>query len=203
MSSDPFPSTPVTLLGRLRGAPQDAGAWFEFVDRYAGILLGWCQGRLRHHQDAEDLVQIILARLVKALRAGTYDANRGSFRAYVVWLARCEYSDFVTQRHRHRENPVAPETLDQFAAAVDLQKAIDHQHDQELYQQARLIVRAGVEANTWLAFELTAEQGLSTQEACARLGLAPSTLHVHTHRVRQKLKEAVDKLRRREDPETP
>ncbi len=59
-------------------------------------------------------------------------------------------------------------------------------------------VRERVEPQTWEAFRLTAEEGLSGAEAARRTGLRASHVYVARFRVQEMLREEVEKLDRGE-----
>jgi DNA-directed RNA polymerase specialized sigma24 family protein len=74
-----------SLLSRVRD-PGDHVAWREFESRYRDLLLRFCRRRGMQHADAEDVVQVVLTNMAKALPRFVYDRRRGRFRDY---LYRC------------------------------------------------------------------------------------------------------------------
>src|SRR5579871_5849244 len=73
--------TPASLLERLRG-PTDQAAWVRFTHLYTPLLFHWA-GRLGlRPDDAADLVQDVLATLVRELPRFEYDRDR-SFRGWL------------------------------------------------------------------------------------------------------------------------
>ena len=71
-------STSETLLERLRQR-SDQQAWQRFVELYTPLLFHWAYRVGRQEADAADLVQDVLALLVRKLPQFSYD-SRSSFR---------------------------------------------------------------------------------------------------------------------------
>src|SRR5262245_43307691 len=89
--------TRVTLLHRLRQAPDDPSAWDEFVGRYGARILDWCRRWRLQEADAQDVAQTVLLRLAVKLRSFEYDPSR-SFRAWLRTLAHHAWSDLAARR---------------------------------------------------------------------------------------------------------
>ena len=83
----------------LRRDPMDQAAWEEFVEHYAGKIYAWCRKWDLQDADAQDVTQIILAKLVERLRTFSYDPAR-SFRAWLKTLAQHACSDFRASQKR-------------------------------------------------------------------------------------------------------
>lgn len=81
----PADVTRASLLSRVRDPSNDA-AWREFQGLYHDLLIRFCRRRSIQEADAEDIVQTVMASLVKALPGFIYDPGRGRFRDY---LFRC------------------------------------------------------------------------------------------------------------------
>src|SRR5262249_20424961 len=91
--------TTPTLLGRLQQAPSDQAAWSEFVDRYGPRIYRWCRHWGLQENDAEEVTQIVLIKLVEKLRTFRYDPAR-SFRGWLRTLTYHAWSDFVECQQR-------------------------------------------------------------------------------------------------------
>src|ERR1700722_20286647 len=82
-------TTPVSLLARLR-RPGEPAAWGELVELYTPLLLAWARRLGLQEADAADLVQEVLAALVRALPSFRL-APGGSFRAGLRTIALNEW----------------------------------------------------------------------------------------------------------------
>src|SRR5262245_24605984 len=162
MPSDSVFRTSASLLGRLGKADLDQAAWADFVHRYGPLILNWCRHWRLQESDAQDVTQLVLARLVEKMRTFQYDSAR-SFRAYLKTLARYAWCDFVEACKRPgggSGDSAEWRGLQAVEAGDDLVQRLDREFDQELLAEARGRVQQRVEAHTWEAFRLTAVDGL-------------------------------------------
>src|SRR5262249_5091882 len=71
-----------SLLDRRRD-PADAAGWGEFDRMYGELIVRYCRGRGLQLADAEDVRQIVLWNLSKAMPGFRYSRERGRFRDYL------------------------------------------------------------------------------------------------------------------------
>ena len=87
----PGPSRPIATLSRTTCAsllsalrdPDAHGAWHEFHARYRQLIHGFARRRGLSEADCEDVVQTVLAALVRAMPRFRYEPRRGRFRGYL------------------------------------------------------------------------------------------------------------------------
>ena len=196
MDSDPEPRTSPTLLGRLRHAPADQSAWAEFVDRYGRRIYGWCRRWGLQDADAQDVTQMILARLSNKMQEFAYDPTR-SFRGWLMTVAHNVWSDFVTDRRRAGltiGDTTVIELLNSVEVGDDLTRQLDEECQRDLLENAMLRVRQRVEARTWDAFRLLALEGRSGAETATQLGMKVATVFVARSKVQRMILEEARKL---------
>ena len=80
----------ITLLERVSRSPADTMAWDEFSRCYRPKILQWCRGWGVQEADAEDVAQLVLAKMLKLLRDFQYNPAGSSSmardgRAAHVW----------------------------------------------------------------------------------------------------------------------
>ena len=196
MDSASEPRTSPTLLGRLRRAPADQPAWAQFVDRYGRKIYGWCRMWGLQDADAQDVTQIVLARLADKMRAFAYDPTR-SFRGWLRTLAHHAWTDFTTDRRRAGLGSGDTDVLDRLhsvEARDDLARQLDEECERDLLEEAMARVRLRVEPRTWEAFRLLALEGRSGAEAAAQLGMKVATVFVSRSKVQRMIQEEARKL---------
>jgi RNA polymerase sigma-70 factor (ECF subfamily) len=200
VGDDPRMSTRTSLLIRLRQEPADQGAWNEFVQRYGGMILAWCQQWGLQPADADDVRQNVLLKLAHHLRSFVYDPNR-RFRGLLRTMAHNACKDYLDSRQR-----VVPGTADTAVHAVlgsveareDLAARLAEAFDLELLEVAQARVRDRVEPRTWEAFRLTALEGKSGAAAAALLRMQVGTIFKAKSKVQQMLREEIERLERDE-----
>ena len=195
MSQPTDDPTRVTLLHRLRQAPDDPSAWDEFVGRYGARILDWCRRWHLQEADAQDVAQTVLLRLAVKLRSFEYDPSR-SFRAWLRTLAHHAWSDLAARRRPAAagDDSAAWDALYSLPARDDLARRLDEVFDLELLESATARVRDRVTGPTWDAFRLTAQEGLPAAEAAARLGLPVASVFKAKSNVLKMLREELDRL---------
>lgn len=84
-----IPETPATLIARMAAqiSGEDEANWARFVSLYQPVILKFAE-YAGIHADAEDVAQNVLVKLVDILRNGTYQPEKGRFRAYLATLTR-------------------------------------------------------------------------------------------------------------------
>ena len=190
------PRTSPTLLGRLQQAPADQSAWAEFVDRYGRKIYGWCRHWGLQDADAQDVTQMVLARIADKMRVFAYDPAR-SFRGWLRTLSHHAWSDFLDGRRRAVLASGDTDVLDLLnstEAGDDLARQLDEECERDLLEQAMVRVRLRVEPRTWDAFRLLALEGRSGAEAAAQLGMKVSTVFVARSKVQRMIQEEARKL---------
>jgi len=93
----------MSLVERLR--KRDPRAMADIYDRYGKLAYSIVYGIIRHAQTAEDLVQEVFLRLWN--RIAEFDARRGSFRMWIICMARSRALDHARSAYwkfRQRQN---------------------------------------------------------------------------------------------------
>lgn len=175
-------TTRVSLLERLR-TPGDEAAWVRFVELYTPLMLRWAERDGLEANDAADLVQDVMAHLVRKFADFEYDSD-GSFRAWLRTMFRNKHRE--RQRRRVPHTLPMPDVLDRVAApAVGDDDAEDR----------RLLVRRGLELirgefgeSVWTAFWEYAVCGRSAVDVAMQLGLSTGTVYASKSRVLNRLR---------------
>jgi RNA polymerase sigma factor (sigma-70 family) len=190
MSNDNDSKTSSTLLTRLALFPLDQAAWEEFVERYGPSVLGWCRRWGAQEADAQDVTQVVLAKLAVQMRHFTYDPSR-SFRSWLRTVARNAWRDSLDSRRPDAAGGGGRvfDLLADQKARDDLIDRLEKQFDLELLEEAVRRVRGRVQPHTWNAYEMTAVEGLSGAEAATRLGLKIATVFAAKANVLKMLRE--------------
>jgi RNA polymerase sigma-70 factor (ECF subfamily) len=187
--------TPVSLLERLRTAPDD-DAWNQFVELYGPLVYRWLRFRFElPEKDAEDVSQEVLAAVVREMPTFHYRAG-GSFRA---WLFRIVFHRVQSLRREARPRPVDPadlaQTVDHTPDPPDeLARRWEDEHDRHVLCQALALIEREFEPSTWQAFRLIALEGLPAPEAGARAGLTANAARIAKYRVLRRLRQVVEGL---------
>src|SRR4029453_702314 len=80
-------TTRPSLLSRLRDNSDNA-AWNEFDRQYGDLLVRYCRGRGLPFSDAQDVRQMVMLGLARAMPKFRYMPERGLFRSYLGQVVR-------------------------------------------------------------------------------------------------------------------
>lgn len=184
-----------SLLVRL-GDARDGEAWSQFVEVYAPLIYGFSRKQGLQDADAADVVQDVLRSVASALGKFEYDAQRGSFRAWLFTVARNKVRDFCSARHRQPRgtgDTAAYEVLQQQPAPAEVD-SWESDYDRRLFAWAAEQVQREVHETTWQAFHRTAVAGQSGKDVAAALGMSVAAVYLAKSRVMSRLKELVQQV---------
>jgi RNA polymerase sigma-70 factor (ECF subfamily) len=181
-----------TLLERLaQSGGRNQRAWSEFVDRYGRKIYGWCRRWRLQEADAEDVTQIVLLKLAQRMKDFTYDPGR-SFRAWLKTVTHHAWQDYVSSRQTAtlaRGGGPDEERLDSVAARDDLSQELERLFDLELLGMAMQRVRLRAAPHSWMAFSMTAVEGIPAPEVARRLGMKIARVYAARSTIQQRLQE--------------
>jgi RNA polymerase sigma-70 factor (ECF subfamily) len=180
--------TPPSLIQRLR-QPHDAEAWDWFVRLYTPLLYSWARRTGLQAADAADLVQEVLALLVRKLPGFRYDEH-GSFRGWLHTVLLNKHRELLRRRHPAPADGAALDDLPD--PAGDPFSEEDYRH--EIIRRALVLLRPDFEAATWAAFHQTVALGRPTTEVAAELGLSVNAVRLARFRVLRRLRVQLEGL---------
>jgi RNA polymerase sigma-70 factor (ECF subfamily) len=189
--------TSITLLGRVRDL-SDQQAWSDFVHRYTPRIFSWCKRFSLQDQDASDVTQQVLLKLVSSMQGFEYDPSRGSFRGWLKTVTSNAVRDMV---RRKSSNVVTGEGAEVWlsrlvddAAIASLTAKIEEGYRQELLEEAENRVQLRVKPTTWEIYRLLTKQNVSAKEIAAKLNVKIGEVYVAKSRVIKMLRESVLQL---------
>jgi RNA polymerase sigma-70 factor (ECF subfamily) len=188
MANDCDSRTRWTLLERLaQSGGRNQAAWSEFVDRYGRKIYGWCLRWRLQDADAQDVTQIVLLKLAQRMKDFTYDPGR-SFRAWLKTVTHHAWQDYVDSRQT-ATLAAGGDRLDSVAAREDLSRELERLFDLDLLETAMQRVRLRAAPHTWMAFSMTAVEGIPAPEVARRLGMKIARVYAARSTIQQRLQE--------------
>jgi RNA polymerase sigma-70 factor, ECF subfamily len=175
---------PDTLLDRLRrgGSRQD---WERFVDLYGPLLDLWAR-RLLPPDDAADLTQDVLLRVLQKLRSFTGEGDR----SLLAWLRAVTLNRWRDLARRAAVRPCTADSaaLEAVAGADDLAAVITSEDRHFLLRRALRIMQTDFEPTTWRACWERVVAGRPAAEVAANLGVGVEVVYSATYRVIRRLR---------------
>ncbi len=173
-----------SLLNRVRD-PADADGWREFFALYEPLIRAYVRKKDVPPRDADDAVQDVLARLVKALPGFYLQRERGRFR---TWLWRVTANTLADRARRDRRRIEAERARHEAAADGDEEGDWVMLHRRRLLEFAMAKVRERSQPRTWACFEEHVLYGRPSAEVGAELGVTPNVVDVNASRVLARLR---------------
>ena len=193
MHSSP-PETRASLILRLKNA-DDVAAWNDFVAIYSPVIFRVACRHGFQAADAENLIQEVLLSISRALPRWLEREDRGSFRAWLLKIARNEAVDMLTRRATRplgQDGEAAERLLGEIQDhRHNLSSQFDLEYEQVVFQWAAAQIRDSVSDATWQSFWMTHVEGLSIDKAAQQLSMRPGTVYVARGRVMSRIKEFV------------
>ena len=187
--------TSVSLLERVR-LRSDAEAWRRLVELYEPLLNGWLRRYSVPPADAADVVQEVLAVLVRELPEFRHDLRRGAFRRWLRNILLNRLRAFWRSRRRAGESGGEAEAI--LGRLEDpsegLERLWEQEHDRHVLVGLTELLRKEFEPVTWDAFRLAALEGRPYPEVAAALGLSVNAVRIAKSRVLKRMRQEAEGL---------
>lgn len=194
----PQPTRP-SLLSRVRD-PADHAAWAEFEVTYRDLLLRYCRRRGLSAADAEDVRQVVLLRLVRALPGFRYDPAVGRFHDWLYRVVRNAIADFRACPDPASRAVLGDSELER--AGVDGAEPADPLWEQEWrdhhLRRAMAALRETCDERSVAAFARVMN-GASLDEVASDFGMSYDAVQKSVRRMRKRLEERIAVQIREED----
>lgn len=192
-------TTRPTLLKRLRD-PGDQSAWREFDARYRELVLRVCLRSGLQAADAEDVRQVTMMGLARALPGFVYRPEVGRFRDYLGTVVRN-----AIRRHRARQGRGAEVLVGDVAELSDPADGEDawsegwnEEWKLHHYRLAMARVRASFRPRSLAVFDGLLE-GRTGEELAREHGMTPEAVYKVKQRIRDRLRELIARQLREEE----
>jgi RNA polymerase sigma-70 factor (ECF subfamily) len=188
-----MPDTPRSLFDRLCQPGTAQADWDRLFVIYAPFLRGVLLRHSLQGADVDDLIQDVMAVLVRKLTQFRHNGKGGAFRTWLRAIVANEVRSFF-RRRRNSPEPADPQDeasplllLEQ--ADSELSRRWDEEHDRHVMARLLEMIRPEFTPPTWQAFERSALQGRPAAEVGAELGLTANAVCIARSRVLRRLRE--------------
>ncbi len=185
-----FPDTKSQLLQNIQSF-EHREAWEEFVAIYRPVIYRMARRRGMQDFDAQDLAQVVLVRVANAI--DRWEALPGvRFRH---WLRKVATNAILSAIARApQDRPIGGSEMlplvDQ-PVSEELSRELDLETQREQFLRAASVVQRDVNAETWLAFQLTVIDGLDCSQAAIQMNRSIGTIYAARSRVLKRLQAEI------------
>ena len=188
-----IPQTRQSLLIELGQKSEDA--WAEFLAVYENALYRFCLAKGLQPADAQDVLQDVLAAVLKRIPSWDPDTSRGSFRGWLFRVARNIAVDAIVARGGRNVARGGSEDhliLSQLPASREHEtSAFELQYQRSLFEWASSQVKSEVRDVTWNSFCMTAIEGRTADQVANELGVSVGSVYTAKCRVVARIRNKV------------
>ncbi len=196
--------TRTTLLNRLKDWGDQAG-WQLFFDTYWKLIYGVARKAGLSEVEAQDVVQETLLAVAKHMPTFKYDPALGSFKAWLLTMARWRIIDQLRKRSphsRHRVRSFESSTDDAVDTAHEVPDPVDDSIERHwevdwqlnLLEAATSNVRRRLDPQKYQIFDCYVNKGWPAAKVASTFGLSLTHVYVAKHRITQMVKDEVARL---------
>jgi RNA polymerase sigma-70 factor, ECF subfamily len=183
--------TSVSLLERLRMTPDEA-AWRRLDDLYRPLIRRWLLRDPSLRDEAEDLVQEVLAVVVRELSHFQHE-RPGSFRCWLRKITWNRWQVFRQSRERREHLLVSGSDGLLLTQLEDPSSALsrqwDQEHDQHVVRRLMELIGSQFEPITLLAFRRVVFDGAKPAEVANELKISVNAVLLAKSRVLKQLRQ--------------
>ena len=185
-------STSASLLQRLREGPHSP-AWQQMTDIYQPLIRAWLHRQDVLAHDADDLVQEVLAVVVRRLPDFEHNQRVGAFRTWLRTITVNVVRDHWRNR-KHRPAAAGGTDLNEFLNQLEdpdsgLSRLWNQEHDRHVTHRLLEVLKGDFEPKTWQAFTRVALDGAAAADVAKELGLTTNAVFIAKSRVLARLRQ--------------
>jgi RNA polymerase sigma-70 factor (ECF subfamily) len=204
MTNDESLRTRRTLLNRLHDL-DDQDSWQIFFNRYWELLYNVARQSGLRDAEAQDVVQETVIAVVKAMPGFRYDPARGSFKQWLLRIARRRIVDQL--RRSYRQPPKAelgPEALDDaeaYASAItdpttgEIDAAWELEWERCVLAEAMARAKRTANPKHFQVFDFCVLKEWPVTKVAATLGVSAAQVYLAKHRISQLVKQTARAVR--------
>jgi len=187
-----------TLLAQLKANRPEA--WQRFVRLYSPMVYRWCRRSGVMADDAADVLQEVLAAVIRHVSEFRREGPHDSFTAWLATVTRNKVCDHYRRRHGRVEGRGGT-TAQRRMAEIPQPPEPSHetiQPDAEtvagLSRRVLDMIRAEFEPGTWQAFWRTTVEGQTPALVAEELQMGVAAVYMAKSRVLRRLRQALGEL---------
>jgi RNA polymerase sigma-70 factor (ECF subfamily) len=180
-----------SLLRRLRGEG-DAVDWEIFYKMYWRVIYSYGLRWGMPHQEAQDLVQEVMIKMVRTLPIYDYDRKRGRF---LGWLKKVTKNTLIDKYKKQAKLHEVPIFDDDALMAAGNSDSWEEEWQDEILAQALERVTPRVSPQTSGIFQRYALEGASAETVASEFGVSVNTVYQARKNTIALLRKETEKLR--------
>lgn len=189
-----IPPTRKSLLQRLKNW-DDQQSWQDFCQIYERVIYDVAMKAGLRPVEAQEVVQETLLSVAKKIAGFDYDPEIGSFKNWLLKIAKRRIVDHLRKRPPMAE-PDGAITIDQLSdgSGSVLESAWDQEWRGAVLEMARALVKRRVGEKQYKMFDLYVLRQLPLKKVTATLGVNAAQVYMAKYRISKLLKSEMKRL---------
>ncbi|HEX4646866.1 MAG TPA: sigma-70 family RNA polymerase sigma factor [Verrucomicrobiae bacterium] len=190
-----------SLLSRLKSW-NDQESWKVFFDTYWKLIYNASVKAGLTDAEAQDVVQETVISVLKSMPSFEYDAEKGSFKTWLLRLTSWRICDQFRKRQRQiepltRESDTSTKTdaIERIAAPTLPETVWDEDWEKNLFDAAIERVKRKVDSRQYQLFDLYVCKRWPVLKVAMTLGVNPGRVYLAKHRINNLIQKEIAKLR--------
>lgn len=202
---DPWLATRTTLLEKMRDL-DNGEVWEDFFEKYGRLIFNFTLRAGLRPEDARDIVQETVTAVARHIEGFRYDRSKGSFKSWLLTITRSKIVNRWRKLSREPSASPQPNVDEESATAlIDRLPHPDSLNVDEIWERewqdallgaALARVRKEVEARHFQVFDCFVNKGWPAAEVAERLQVKPEQVYVIKHRIAERLRQEVERLKK-------
>lgn len=185
-----------TLIRALKS--DDEGAWTDFYDRYASLILNFALKRGCTKELAEDVLQETVMTLMKYIKKFEYDREKGSFKSMLFKITESKVIDAFRREGKLLKLKDSELFIKDMASGNDeveeKRKLWDREWENQVLVEAMDQVKGRVATKTYKCFEEVFIKGKSIKETAEKLNISANLASQHKFKVMKIVVDTAKKM---------
>jgi len=180
-----FDSTRASLLAQVRD-PANQDAWREFYEIYAPVMRHYARVRGLPVDEADEVVQICMQKLVAEMPTFEYAREKGRFKGWLRRVVNNQVLNIVRKRKPRRAETGELRLLEDTHPSVS--EAWEKKWHTQRLNHSLSLVRREVASTTYQAFQRYVLEERPVKEVCQELDISTNQVYLAKTRVTERLK---------------
>ena len=196
--------TRATLINRLKDW-QDQASWEQFFDTYWKLIYGFARKAGLTETEAQDVVQETMFAIVKHMPTFNYNPGRGSFKGWLLTMARWRIIDQLRKRRtlsdKHRlpadcSSTTGTDTIDAIPdpSGQPLDQHWEAEWQSNLLEAAMNNVKRRLDPQKYQLFDCYVNKEWPPERVAATFGVSVNQVYQAKHRITEMVKAEVTRL---------
>jgi len=195
-------ATRASLVARLKN-PEDQRSWQDFFDTYSRMIYGLATRSGLSDMEAQDALQETIIKVAEKMPGFQYDPAIGSFKGWLLTIARSRIIDRHRRRQREQARIVSNSLPGSGTAAIEriadpaslnLDAIWEQQWKDGLIEAATDHVRRRVSPKQFQLYDCNVRKQWPAEKVARLLGVTAAQVHLAKHRITLLIKRQIRQI---------